>query len=120
MIVVLYNKYIKLSCPNLYAQKDALLNLPPPPGPPPPQIIHFLYTNLYAQKDALLNDPRHTPTTFYSFSLQYLGVAVCTVPTNCVGGGRGVRKYGWPAAEVKKFAPRRDSTGGGGGGGVNC
>jgi len=63
--VVLYNKYIKLNC-----------------------------TTLYAQKDALLNDPRHTPTTFYSFSLQYLGVAVCTVPTNCVGGGRGVRKYG--------------------------
>jgi hypothetical protein len=85
--VVLYNKYIKLSCPNLYAQKDALLNLPPPPGPPPPQFIQFLYTNLCAPKNALLNDPRHTPTKFYSFSLQYLGVAVCTVPTNCVGGG---------------------------------
>ena len=39
----------------------------------------------------------------------------------CGGGEGGVRKYGWPAAEVKKFAPRRDSTGGvGGGGGVNC
>ena len=88
--VVLYNKYIKLSCTNLYAQKDALLNLPPhPPGPPPPQFILFLYTNLCAPKNALLNDPRHTPTKFYSFSLQYLGVAVCTVPTYCVGGGEG-------------------------------
>jgi hypothetical protein len=87
--VVLYNKYIKLSCTNLYCTPFKSLPLPPPPGPPPPQIIHFLYTNLYAQKDALLNDPRHTPTTFYSFSLQYLGVAVCTVPTNCVGGGEG-------------------------------
>jgi hypothetical protein len=32
-------------------------------------------------------------------------------------GGGGERKYGWPAAEVKKFAPRSDSTGGDGGGG---
>jgi hypothetical protein len=31
-------------------------------------------------------------------------------------GGGGERKYGWPAAEVKKFAPRSDSTGGEGGG----
>jgi hypothetical protein len=39
------------------------------------------------------------------------------VVRNVLGGGGG-RKYGWPAAEVKKFAPRRDSTGGVGGGGV--
>ncbi len=86
MTVVLYNKYIKLNCTNLYAQKDALLN---PPGPPPPQFIQFLYTNLCAQINALLNDPQHTPTTFYSFPLQYFGVSVCTVPTYCGGGGRG-------------------------------
>ena len=118
MTVLLYNEYIELSCTNLYAQKDALLNLPPPPGPPPPQFIPFLYTNLCAPKNALLNDPQHTPTMFYSFPLQYLGVSVCTVPTYCGGVGGGVRKYGWPAAEVKKFAPRRDSTGGVGGGGL--
>ena len=91
MTVLLYNEYIELSCTNLYSQKDDLLNLPPPhpPGPPPPQFIPFLYTNLCAPKNALLNDPQHTPTMFYSFPLQYLGVSVCTVPTYCVGGEGG-------------------------------
>jgi hypothetical protein len=52
--VVLYNKYIELSCTNLYAQKDALLNLPPPTPPAHP------HPNLF-RSSTLTYAPQKTP-----------------------------------------------------------